>query len=133
MCTTPNLPVLDVSNISLLPKSGVPEFLTSPPLTVEVNENSNLEIAIEMDGNPAPSADFLWSRLGDGGTTVAASQIYPYVYSAKFSHPNIAASYCGRILKSSVKNSIGSSLAKDTNVTVLCMCLMLLVLQYIFI
>ncbi|XP_065056116.1 uncharacterized protein LOC135684468 isoform X1 [Rhopilema esculentum] len=99
--------------------NGVPEFVTSPPATIEVNENTNLEIAIEMDGNPAPSADFLWPHLGDGGTTVAGSQIYPYVYSAKFSHPNIAAGYCGRILKSSVKNSIGSSLAKDTNVTVL--------------
>ena len=100
----------------------MPEFFTSPPAKVEVNENSNLEIAIEMDGNTAPLADFLWPHLGDSGTTVAASQIYPYVYSAKFSHPNIAASYCGRILKSSVKNSIGLSLAKDTNVTVLCKC-----------
>ncbi|XP_065054130.1 uncharacterized protein LOC135682954 isoform X1 [Rhopilema esculentum] len=99
--------------------NGVPEFITPPPATVEVNENSNLEIAIEMDGNPAPSADFFWPHIGDGGTTVAGSQIYPYVYSAKFSRPNIAASYCGRILKSSVKNSIGLSLAKDTNVTVL--------------
>ncbi|XP_065054129.1 uncharacterized protein LOC135682953 isoform X2 [Rhopilema esculentum] len=99
--------------------NGVPEFITPPPATVEVNENSNLEIAIEMDGNPAPSADFLWPHLGDGGTTVAGSQIYPYVYSAKFSRPNIAATFCGRILKSSVKNSIGSSLARDTNVTVL--------------
>ena len=111
----------------------MPEFLASPLAKVEMNENSKLEIAIEMDGNPAPSADFLWSHLGDGGATVAASQIYPYVYSAKFSHPNIAASYCGRILKSSVKNNVGSSLAKDTYVTVLCMCLMLLVLQYTFI
>ena len=112
----------------------MPEFFTSPPATVEVNENSNLEIAIEMDGNPAPSADFLWPHLGDGGTTVAGNQIYPYVYSAKFSHPNIAASYCGRILKSSMKNSIGSSLAKGTNVTVLCKCFMLIVIQnfYIF-
>ena len=117
----------------MLPKSGVPEILTSPPLTVEVNENSNLEIAIEMDGNPAPLADFLWPHIGDGGATVAASQIYPYVYSAKFSHPNIAASYCGRILKSSVKNSVGSSLAKDTYVTVLCKSLIQLILQYIFI
>ncbi|XP_065054139.1 uncharacterized protein LOC135682957 isoform X3 [Rhopilema esculentum] len=99
--------------------NGVPEFITPPPATAEVNENSNLEIAIEMDGNPAPSADFFWPHIGDGGTTVAGSQIYPYVYSAKFSHPNIAATFCGRILKSSVKNSIGSSFAKDTNVTVL--------------
>ena len=52
---------------------------------------------------------------------------------AKFSHPNIAASYCGRIWKSSVKNNVGSSLAKDTYVTVLRKCFMLLVLQYIFI
>ncbi|XP_065054135.1 uncharacterized protein LOC135682956 [Rhopilema esculentum] len=76
-------------------------------------------MAIEMDGNPAPSADFLWPHRGDGGTTVASIQIYPYVYAAKFTHPNTAATFCGRILKSSVKNSIGSSLAKDTNVTVL--------------
>ncbi|XP_065054123.1 uncharacterized protein LOC135682951 isoform X2 [Rhopilema esculentum] len=99
--------------------NGVPEFVTSPPATIEVNENSNLEIAIEMDGNPAPSADFLWPHLGDGGTTVAGIQIYPYVYSAKFSHPNIAATFCGRILKFSMKNSAGSSFARDTNVTVL--------------
>eukprot|EP00795_Rhopilema_esculentum_P014964 gene14964-6117_t len=109
----------DLKPVVRITVNGVPEFLTSPPATVEVNENSNLEIAIEMDGNPTPSADFLWPHHGDGGTTVAGIQIYPYVYSAKFSHPNIAASYCGRILKSSVKNSVGSSLAKDTYVTVL--------------
>ncbi|XP_065054140.1 uncharacterized protein LOC135682958 [Rhopilema esculentum] len=109
----------DLKPVVRITVNGVPEFLTSTPATIEVNENSNLEMAIEMDGNPAPSADFLWPHLSDGGTTVVGSQIYPYVYSAKFSHPNIAATFCGRILKSSVKNSIGSSLAKDTNVTVL--------------
>eukprot|EP00795_Rhopilema_esculentum_P014969 gene14969-6122_t len=109
----------DLKPIVRITVNGVPEFITSSLATVEVNENSNLEIGIEMDGNPAPSADFLWPHLGDGGTTVAGSQIYPYVYSAKFTHPNIAATFCGRILKSSVKNSIGSSLAKDTYVTVL--------------
>ncbi|XP_065054125.1 uncharacterized protein LOC135682952 isoform X2 [Rhopilema esculentum] len=109
----------DLKPVVRITVNGVPEVLSLPPATVEVNENSNLEIAIEMDGSPAPSADFLWPHLGDGGTTVAASQIYPYVYSAKFTHPNIAATFCGRILKSSVKNSVGSSLAKDTYVTVL--------------
>ena len=92
-----------------------------PPLTLDVNENSNLKLSLEMDGNPKPSADFKWPHLsGSSQTNVSSVQLYPFIYSSTYSLNNIDASYCGRILQTTVKNSVGSSRAKDTYVTVLC-------------
>ena len=72
-----------------------------------------------MDGNPKPSADFKWPHLS-GPMGAPSVQLYPFIYSSTYSLNNIGASYCGRILQTTVKSSIGSSATKDTNVTVLC-------------
>ena len=88
---------------------------------LDVNENSNLEFRVEMDGNPKPSADFKWPHLsGSPPTNPPIVQLYPFIYSSTYSLKNIDASYCGRILQTTVKNRVGSSRAKDTYVTVLC-------------
>ena len=75
-----------------------------------------------MDGNPEPSADFRWPHLtGSSPTNVPSAQLYPFVYSSTYTLNNIDASYCGRILQTTLRNNIGSSLAAaSTNVTLLC-------------
>ena len=75
-----------------------------------------------MDGNPKPSADFRWPHLtGSSPTNVPSVQLYSFVYSSTYSLNNIDGSYCGRILQTTLKNSIGSSSdIASTNVTVLC-------------
>ena len=92
-----------------------------PPSAVELNETSNLQLRIEMDGNPQPSADFKWAHIpNSSATNVPSAQLFPFVYSSTYSLKNIDGSYCGRILQTTLKNSVGSSLVKSTNVTVLC-------------
>jgi len=101
--------------------NGIPDFIARPPSTLDVNEGSNLQLRIEMDGNPKPLADFRWPHLtGSSPTNVPSVQLYPFVYSSTYTLNNIDASYCGRILQTSLKNSIGSlSDTASTNVTVL--------------
>ena len=73
-----------------------------------------------MDGNPKPSADFKWTHLPSSTpSTVPTDDLYPFVYTSTYSLNNIDGSYCGRILETTIKNSIASSV-KTTNVTVLC-------------
>ena len=74
-----------------------------------------------MDGNPKPSADFKWTHLPSSTIlNVPSVQLYPFVYTSTYSLNNIDGSYCGRILQTTLKNSIGSSPSvKSTNVTVL--------------
>ena len=99
----------------------MPKFVTHPPRTVGVTEQSNLQIRIEMDGYPKPSADFKWTHLpNSSATNVPSVQLYPFVYSSTYSLNNIDGSYCGRILQTTLKNSIGSSSLRETNVTVFC-------------
>ena len=86
-----------------------------------MNENANLQLRVEMDGNPKPSADFKWMHFPNSSTVnVPSVQLYPFVYSSTYSLNEIDACYCGRILQMVVKNSNGSSSVKNTNVTVLC-------------
>ena len=112
-------------------QTGIPDFIKQPPNTLEMPEGSNLRLRIEMDGNPQPSADFKWPHLfGSSPTNVPSVQLYPFVYSSTYTMNNIDASYCGRILQTTLRNSIGSSLATaSTNVTLLCK-FTLLVLKY---
>jgi len=99
---------------------GVPEFIKFPPDILDVNESSDLNLKIEVDGHPKPSADFKWPHLtGSSPTNVPSVQLYPFVYSSTYALKNIDASYCGRILETTIKNSIGSSVIRMTNVTVL--------------
>ena len=102
--------------------TGIPDFIERPPSTLDVQEGSNLQLRIEMDGNPGPSADFRWPHLtGSSQTNVPSVQLYPFVYSSTYKLNHINASYCGRILQTTLKNSIGSSSdAASVNVTVLC-------------
>ena len=75
-----------------------------------------------MDGNPKPSADFKWTHLPSSTMlNVPSVQLYPYVYISTYSLNNIDGSYCGKILQTTIKNSIGSSSVRNINVTVLCM------------
>ena len=74
-----------------------------------------------MDGNPQPSAEFRWPHLtGSSPASVSSVQLYPFVYSSIYTMKNTNASYCGRILETRIKNSMGlSSVTASTNVTVL--------------
>ena len=103
-------------------QTGIPDFIVRPPITLDVNDGSNLQLRVEMDGNPQPSADFRWPHLtGSSPTNVPSVQLYPFVYSSTYTLNNIDASYCGRILQTTIKNSVGSSSVRtSTNVTVLC-------------
>jgi len=90
--------------------NGIPDFITRPQITLDVNEGSNLQLQVEMDGNPQPSADFRWPHLtGSSPTNVPSVKLYPFVYSSAYTLTNIDASYCGRLLQTTLKNSIGSS------------------------
>jgi len=99
----------------------IPDFIARPPITLAVNEGTNLQLQVTMGGNPKPSADFRWLHLtGSSSSNVQSVQLYPFVYSSTYTLNNIDASYCGRILQTSLKNSIGSlSDTASTNVTVL--------------
>ena len=100
---------------------GIPDFMVQPPNTLQLNEGSNLVLRINMDGNPKPSADFKWTHLPKSSTTIVPSvQLHPFVYSSTYALNNIDGSYCGRILQTTIKNSIGSSPPRGTNVDVLC-------------
>ena len=89
---------------------------------MDVNEGSILQLQVEMDGDPQPAADFSWPHLtGSSPTNVLSVQLYPFVYSSTYTLTKIDASYCGRMLQTTLKNSIGSSSdTASTNVTVLC-------------
>ena len=102
--------------------TGIPDFIARPQFALDVNEGSNLHLQVEMNGNPQPSADFRWPHLtGSSPTIVPSVQLYPFVYSSTYTLNNIDASYCGRNLQTTLKNSIGSSSdTSSTNVTVLC-------------
>ena len=102
-------------------QTGTPDFITQPPYTLDITEGSNLQLRIEMDGNPQPSADFKWPHLtGSSPTNVPSVQLYLFVYSSTYTLNNIDASYCGRLLQTTLRNNIGSSLVTaSTNVTVL--------------
>ena len=109
-----------VVKILFLFETGIPDFIQQPPSTLDITEGSNLQLRIEMDGNPQPSADFKWPHLtGSSPTNVPSVQLYPFVYSSTYTLNTIDASYCGRILQTTLKNSIGSSSVKSTKVTVL--------------
>ena len=84
-------------------------------------EQSNLQIRIKMDGNPKPSAHFKWTHLPSSTpSSVPSVQLYPFVYSSTYRLNNIHGSYCGRVLQTTLKNSIGSSSIRETNITVFC-------------
>ena len=91
-----------------------------PPNTLNINERSNLKLTIEMDGNPIPSADFRWPHLNDSSPTNAPSiRLHPFLYSSTYTLNNIDASYCGRVLQTTLRNNVGLSSVRDTVVTVL--------------
>ena len=101
--------------------TGIPNFKKQPPITLDVNEGSDLQLEVEMDGHPQPSADFRWPHLtGSSATNVSSIQLYPFLYSSTYSLKNVDGSYCGRILVTMLRNGIGSSTFRNTNVTVLC-------------
>ena len=104
---------------------GAPEFTTQPPRALYLTEGSNLQMRVEMDGNPKPSADFRWPNLTNSpDTNVPGLQLYPFVYSSTYTLNSINASFCGRILQTALRNSIGASpIIASTNVTVLSMCI----------
>ena len=91
-----------------------------PPNTLNINERSNLKLTIEMDGNPIPSADFRWPHIaGSSPANVTTVQLYPFLYSSTYTLNNIDASYCGRVLQTTLRNNVGLSSVRDTVVTVL--------------
>ena len=74
-----------------------------------------------MDGNPKPSAEFRWPHLtGSSATNVPSVQLYPFVYSSTYRMNSIDGSYCGRTLQIMLRNNVGSSAVRNTNITVLC-------------
>ena len=103
-------------------KTGIPDFIARPKINLDVNEDSTLQLQVKMQGNPPPSSDFRLPHLtGSTPTNVASVQLYPFVYSSTYKLNHIDASYCGRILQTTLKNSIGSSSETvSSNVTVLC-------------
>ena len=101
---------------------------------MDVNEGSNLQLQVKMYGNPKPSADFRWPHLtGSTPTNAPSVQLYPFIYSSIYTLTNIDASYCGRILQTTLKNRIGSSSnTASTNFTVLCKLIFLVVKYLLF-
>ena len=98
----------------------MPDFIRQPPSTLDVDENAPLQLTVHMDGNPRPSADFRWLHLKSSSpTNVPIVQLSPFLYSSTYTMNNIDASYCGRVLQTTVTNSKGSSM-RSTNITVLC-------------
>ena len=101
--------------------TGIPTFIVQPPSTLNINEGSNLVISIRMNGNPQPSAHFRWTHLPTSSTVIATSmRMSPSVYSTTYLIKNIDGKYCGRILQTTIRNSVGSSPVKTTNINVLC-------------
>ena len=72
-----------------------------------------------MDGNPTPSATFQWLHEGSKVQTIKGTQLYPFFYQSTYALDNIPASYCGRLLAVKASNSLGTSVQRSTNVTVL--------------
>jgi len=113
--------ILTLKPVVSITVNGIPDFIARPQIALDVNEGSTLQLQVEMDGNPQPSADFIWPHLtGSSPTNVPSLQLYPFVYSSTYKLNKIDASYCGRILQTTLKNSIGSSSdTAPTNFTVL--------------
>ena len=73
-----------------------------------------------MDGNPKPSADFRWlHHTGSSPTNITSFELHPFVYSSVYTLNNISASYCGRILETTIKNRLGAS-TEATKLTMMC-------------
>ena len=101
--------------------AGAPEFRSQPPCDIVVNQSSNLSFKVEFTGNPKPATNFRWLHLPNSSSETGPSiKLYPFVYSSKFLLHNINATYCGKILQTVLKNSMGYSTVKVTYVTVLC-------------
>ena len=74
-----------------------------------------------MDGNPQPSAYFKWIDLPSSAPIYVESvQLYPFVYTSPYLLSNIDGRYCGKILQTTLQNSIGSSSVRNITFTVLC-------------
>ena len=102
------------------PLIGVPSLLVAPPSSLLISENSNFTIKIQIDCNPKPMALLTWSHDKSKTSTIAATQIYPFIYEAIFTSNNIPAIYCGRTFDTRIINSVGTSSLQKTNVTVSC-------------
>ena len=119
LTTFPEKAILSSEYKILLPHTGAPEFMLSPPPVVTASENSNFKMKVEMDGNPTPSATFQWLHEGNKVQTIKGTQLYPNVYLSTYALDNIPASYCGRLLAVKASNSLGTSARRSTNVTIL--------------
>ena len=106
------------ADIILFP-TGIPDFIKLPPSTLEVDENSKLQLSVYMDGHPKPSVYFKWSHLTKS-SKVPGVRLYPYIYSSIYTISSIDGGYCGRVLQTTIKNAIGSSSTTDTMVIILC-------------
>jgi len=99
---------------------GVPEFIKEPSYEVEVNENSPLELRIEIAGNPKPKAYFKWNHFSNvSQVNVSSAPLDQSLYYAIYKMNNVDASYCGRQLQATLRNSFGDSSTKHIRVFVL--------------
>jgi len=111
--------VYGLQQVTTLDINGIPDFIKKPPNTFDVNEGSNLQLAIVMDGNPRPSADFSWPHLAGSSPMNALSvQMRPFEYWSTYGLGNIDARYCGRMLQTTIRNKNGEN-TMSTLVTVL--------------
>ena len=100
--------------------TGKPNFVKQPPCTSVVQEGSNLNLEIDMEGNPKPSAEFRWLHLtGSSPTNAPILQLYPFVYSSTYTINNTDGSYCGGILQTTIKNRFGA-VTKSTKLDMMC-------------
>ena len=101
--------------------TGIPEFSTEPPYEVEVNEHSALELKIDIAGNPRPIAYFRWYHFSNfSQENVSIARLGQFLYHAVYKMNNTDASFCGRKLQATLRNSFGGSSTKDIRVFVLC-------------
>ena len=73
-----------------------------------------------MVGNPKPKAYFKWTDRSSLSAVNALSILSnQFQYYTVYKMNNVDASFCGRRLQTTLRNSVGSSATKNTQVIVL--------------
>eukprot|EP00794_Sanderia_malayensis_P011135 gene11135-12306_t len=108
----------DLKPVVKLTIQGAPSYISTPARNIEVSENGMLSVVASFDGNPKPNAEVQWSGSSTK-TSLTVNEQYKFIYNAEYTMNNTDASYCGKTLTISVKNSIGNAADIQTTVSVL--------------
>ena len=98
---------------------AAPEFVVSPPSTIDISENQVLKVSFQVTGNPQPKGQSYWTHLkvpSDYDTV----EFGLLGFSGSFVSDSLGSSYCGRTLKTRAINNAGKTDYIETKISMIC-------------